>query len=397
MIAGAWLPLSIVPFVSYTSSIEPGTGGYARTTVPVIESAAVTILVVIACATLLLRRRLPLIPFAMAVLVQLSFLVVPTTAGTPLLLITAYSMAVYRSNRACWAGFGIAVGVVAIVAAASASWGGVAVSTASNAVILTIVFGLIGSLVGVNVGNRKRYIEAVIDRSRQLLVERDQQAQLAAAAERTRIAREMHDIVSHSLTVVVALAEGAAATDDPVRAREAMDAASATARTALAEMRATLGVLRTDDPGAPLVPAEPVSPQSTVAAAQRAGFPATLTVTGDDTSPPVVRYATGRIVQEGVTNAMRHARLATQIRVRIDRSPTRVRIEIMNDGAHGSASEGGFGIRGLVERAAHVGGTLHSGPAGGGRWLLHADLPFVAPPVPQDASPVPQDAAEASA
>ena len=74
---------------------------------------------------------------------------------------------------------------------------------------------LIAALIGINVGNRKRYVEAIIDRSRQLLVERDQQAQLAARAERERIAREMHDIVSHSLTVVVALSEGAAGSGTP--------------------------------------------------------------------------------------------------------------------------------------------------------------------------------------
>ena len=115
---------------------------------------------------------------------------------------------------------------------------------ALNSVVSALVLGLIGTLIGVNVGGRKRYIAAVIDRSRQLLVERDQQAQLAAAAERARIAREMHDIVSHSLTVIVALSEGAAATADPEQARAASTASATTARAALAEMRSMLGVLR---------------------------------------------------------------------------------------------------------------------------------------------------------
>ena len=121
---------------------------------------------------------------------------------------------------------------------------------------------LIGALIGANVGGRKRYVEALIERSRQLTIERDQQAQLATAAERTRIAREMHDIVSHSLTVIVALSEGAAATTETERARSAARTAADTARGALTEMRAMLGVLRTDDTGsAPLAPLTAPSPR----------------------------------------------------------------------------------------------------------------------------------------
>src|SRR5690606_32844086 len=138
-----------------------------------------------------------------------------------------------------------------------------------------------------------------IDRSRQLLVERDQQTQLATAAERERIAREMHDIVSHSLTVVVALSEGAAATGDQDRAREAALAAATTARNALTEMRSMLGVLRDGDTDAPLAPLEPASPAETIAAAQQAGFSASLPVRGGPDAAPAVRFAIGRIVQEG--------------------------------------------------------------------------------------------------
>ncbi len=215
----------------------------------------------------------------------------------------------------------------------------------------------------------------MIDRSRQLLVERDQQAQIAAAAERGRIAREMHDVVSHSLTVVVALSEGAAATEDRRRARDASLSAAATARAALTEMRSMLGVLRDGDSDAPLAPGEPVSAQSTVEAAQRAGYPVTLTTVGATEASPIVQFAIGRIVQEGVTNAMRHATAASAIAVRVDRSADPIVIEIENDGVTGQVSTSGFGLRGLQERAAHVGGTLRSGPSGTGRWMLRAELP----------------------
>ncbi|MPS75550.1 MAG: ATP-binding protein, partial [Microbacterium sp.] len=276
------------------------------------------------------------------------------------------------------------------VAGAVLLTGGVTLQSGRNTVLSTVVLGLIGTLIGVNVGNRQRYIDAVIDRSRQLLVERDQQAQLAAAAERARIAREMHDIVSHSLTVIVALSEGAAATPDHTQARAAASTAAETARSALTEMRSMLGVLRDDDSPLPLAPVEPAQPRETVEAAQRAGYPVTLTVTGTADVPPSVAHALGRIVQEGVTNAMRHAPAVSMIGVSIGYSDDEVRVEVVNDGVSGTdVGAGGFGLRGLTERAAHVHGRLHSGPDGPGRWRLHARLPLS--PVVPATTPTPED------
>ena len=104
---------------------------------------------------------------------------------------------------------------------------------------------LIATLIGVTVGNRRRYLDALIARAHDLARERDQQAELAAAMERSRIAREMHDIVSHGLTVMITLAEGSAATAvrDPERAADAMRHVADAGRDALGEMRRMLGVL----------------------------------------------------------------------------------------------------------------------------------------------------------
>lgn len=356
--------------------------------------------VVIACATLMWRRRIPLLPFIAAFAVEALYLFGTTPNGTALALIACYSLAVYGSSRAAWIGFGIGVGSLASLAALLVLTGAISFSVAINPVISVAVFGLIGTLIGVNVGGRKRYLAAIIDRSRQLLVERDQQAQLAAAAERARIAREMHDIVSHSLTVIVALSEGAAATSDRAQARAASAAAAETARGALTEMRSMLGVLRDDRNPLPLAPLSAPAPQETVAAAQRAGYPVTLATSGTPVAPPAaVQHALSRIVQEGVTNAMRHAPTATAISVRIAHSPDDVRIEISNDGvgrepsgdvggapgsaggALGSLGSPGFGLQGLAERVAHVGGTIEHGPVAGGRWMLRAALPLDAPPL----------------
>lgn len=332
------------------------------------------LLVIIAASVLLVwRRRMPIVLLIAAIIVDVSMLLVMHSVGSPLLAFAVYALAVYRSTRVCWLGLAAGIVIPSILIAAQFATGASTLQDAVNAVLSIAVPGLIAALIGINIGNRRRYVDGIIDRSRQLLVERDQQAQLAAAAERERIAREMHDIVSHSLTVVVALSEGAAATDDRARAREASLAAASTARSALTEMRSMLGVLRNTD--APLEPLEAASPADTVAAAQQAGFGASLAVRGEPTTDPALRFAIGRIVQEGVTNAIRHAPMASSVDVRIDYDAAPLIIEIVNDGAPERASDGGFGLRGLAERATLLGGILVSAPAGSGRWMLRAELP----------------------
>ena len=356
----------------------PPTGG---------QTALAIALVLIGCAALLLRRSRPVLVFIIAALplVILPPSLVPAAHLVPAFAV--YAVAVYRSVRSCWMAFGTASGLMALYTllaglAAPGTWGFLITSLVSGVIAL-----LIGALIGINVGNRRRYLEALIDRSRQLLVERDQQARLGAAAERTRIAREMHDIVSHNLTVVVALAEGASATPDPARSRAVAEQIADTARGALGEMRAMLGVLRDPDlaPDAPLAPVESASLADAVEAAQRAGFPAVLHVEGRlDDVPPEVRFAVARIVQESLTNAMRHAPLATTIDARITVRSDAVGLDIVNDGVRSGTDLGdpggraGFGLPGLRERAAHVGGTLDAGPVDGRKWAVRASLPVPA-------------------
>ncbi|WP_429459565.1 sensor histidine kinase [Microbacterium sp. ZKA21] len=376
LIALVCLALSVGTNASYTTAPD-GTLVPAEPA-PLGVSIAILTLVLAACVLLALRRRRwPTTVLVAAYLVAAAYLLLLEPAGGPLLLVTSYGMAVYRSSRAAWTAFGIGIGSLTLLSAALELAGVITLQAAVNGILGQLVLALIGTLIGTNVGGRKRYVEAIIDRSRQLLNERDQQAQIAAAAERARIAREMHDVVSHSLTVIVALSEGAAATSDPDRARDASAAAAATARGALTEMRSMLGVLREGDAEAPLAPTAPVDPRTTVAAAQRAGFPVTLTVAGDARAAEPVEFAIGRVVQEGVTNAMRHAPQATTVSVRIDRAADPIVIEIGNDGVgvRAEADAGGFGLRGLAERTSHLGGRLDAGPAGDGRWRLRAELP----------------------
>lgn len=343
------------------------------------------LLSLLTAGSLMWRRRFPLsvflITFVPIVLLEPSI----STAVTGLApVIALYSVAVYRSAQATLWALGAAVVCSAIVALVWAIPGATTVNQGVSLVGSMTTLLIIGALIGINVGNRKRYVEALIDRSRQLAVERDQQAKLAAAAERTRIAREMHDVVSHSLAVVVALAEGVVATDDKERARQASQAIADTAREALDQMRVMLGVLRTDpdaeasDLAAPLGPLLALSPQDVVDTARAAGVPVTLTVTGTPAGSEAQRLAVLRIVQEGLTNAMRYAHDPGFVAVETDYSGGRIRVRVDNDGVRaGEPSRGaGLGLQGLTERVASLGGTLRAGPGASGTWRLLAEFPL---------------------
>ncbi|WP_336631217.1 MULTISPECIES: sensor histidine kinase [unclassified Microbacterium] len=351
---------------------------------------AASIVLILACVALVVRRRWPILGFALAA--TGSLLTIPSGGGVGLavLAVFTYTVAVYRSTSAAVTASGVTMAAALLasvvgVAAAGLSWQSAANGCAS--VLLTLV---VAALVGANVGNRKRYVSAILDTSRQLWEEREQHARLAASAERTRIAREMHDVVSHSLTVIVALAEGATATPDAERGRAATARIATTARGALDEMRDMLGVLR-DDSGehAPLVPLDGEAVRTAVAAARSAGVPVVLHTSGPEPTQLHVRLAVARVVQEGLTNVIRHAPDAREVTVDIASTPEAVTVEIVNDAATKPVSTGGFGLRGLHERAARLGGTAEAGPVPGGRWrvLLRVPSPVVADAVRDGGAP----------
>jgi signal transduction histidine kinase len=235
---------------------------------------------------------------------------------------------------------------------------------------------------GLTVASGSRYLAWMDERARRLEVERDQQAVIAAAAERTRIARELHDIVSHSLSVVITLADAAAVVSraDPARGVEAMTEVSEVGRRALTDMRAMLGVLRTDEPAAGLAPQPGIGDLGALVERVRAtGLPVDLAVEG---TPFPLGAAAGltayRIVQEALTNTLRHA-AARRARVTIVYDEPQVRVRIADDGTakapDGTVPGGrrGHGIDGMRERAALHGGTLRAGPSEQG-WLVEATL-----------------------
>ncbi|WP_380168729.1 sensor histidine kinase [Jannaschia sp. R86511] len=225
--------------------------------------------------------------------------------------------------------------------------------------------------------------EAAVERARRLEVERDSAATVAAEQERRRIARDLHDVIAHSLTVIVAQADGGryAARADPQAAQRSLETVAATARVALADLRAALGALRA--PGhaetAPLPGAADVP--SLVASVRDSGHPVVLTVTGEATAVPAAAGLTAyRVVQESLTNVLKHAGGGVSTTVEVHHGPTLVRVAVADDGI-GTASRapgtsGGSGLTGMRERVEAVGGRFHAGPRDGGGWLVVADVPL---------------------
>ncbi|MER7129579.1 sensor histidine kinase [Streptosporangium saharense] len=205
----------------------------------------------------------------------------------------------------------------------------------------------------------------------------------AVQAERRRIARELHDVVAHHITVVSALVGGArvslpaGTSETGSEAAEALLAAEHSARQALTEMRHLLRVLRADGTGGEATGVGTVELPALVEQAGAAGPPAELVVEGEPVPlPAAVDRAVYRIVQEALTNTRKHAPGARSS-VRITYGSQEVEVEVLDDGVVVvPASPGGLGLVGMAERVALCGGSLDTGPGPGGGFRVHARLPL---------------------
>ncbi|WP_343238752.1 histidine kinase [Streptomyces sp. SID8374] len=266
--------------------------------------------------------------------------------------------------------------------------------------VISYVWGLVFvALLGIAVRTRREYTEALVERAHRLEHERDQQARLAAAAERTRIAREMHDIIGHNLSVITGLADGGsyAATKNPERAAQALDAIGTTSRQALSELRRLLGVLRDDHPTADRTPQPTLADLAPlIDRVRRAGLPVHLELHGEpepSTAPTPGRQLTVyRVVQESLTNTLKHAAppAAAPLSATVTLTYTRTHIDarITDTGTGPSAGTGADGqdppaptlaqgIMGMRERAALYNGTIEAGPLPDhGGWHVHLRLPL---------------------
>ncbi|WP_279347575.1 histidine kinase [Hoyosella sp. YIM 151337] len=257
------------------------------------------------------------------------------------------------------------------------------------------LFYFIAWLAAEVVAVRHRYNEEIAARLRIAESEQDRRAQDAVAAERTRIARELHDVVAHAVSVMIVQAEGAtfAIKKNPELAERAMNTVASTGRQALAELRRTLALLRTDQAPDELPEYGTAGLARTAQLMRDAGLPVELELTGDlDSLGPAVGLGIQRLVQESLTNVLRHAGEGARARVRVRRTDGAVDVTITDFGGHSelrpalaagpagagvsmSAVGSGKGLVGMRERVAVLGGTLETGPTPGDGWRVHAQLP----------------------
>jgi signal transduction histidine kinase len=229
---------------------------------------------------------------------------------------------------------------------------------------------------------RRAYYASLEEKARRLERERDQQAQIAAATERARIARELHDVVAHNVSVMVVQAEGAAYAMDtsPESTRKALGAIAETGRSALVEMRRLLGVLRTQDGVAERAPQPGIDQlEDLLEQVRSTGVTVDFTVEG----VPVelsqgVALAAYRVVQESLTNARKHGGPLVSALVGMHYSERELRLSVRDDGRGADApTDGqGNGLAGMRERVAMFGGRLSAGPLPVGGFQVEALLPY---------------------
>lgn len=341
------------------------------------------------------RRRHPVPMFVAAGALTLVSCAVGTLAEVVLLLLAVHAVGTRRSPRAAWTCFAVGVGVAAAAAHILVIRSGVGtplweptqppvsgdpLSDWLNYTTAGVVLLLISTLFGVNTGQRRRQVDALVDRAARLAHERDQQAQLAGARERERIAREMHDIIAHSLSVMVALSDGAhaAASTSPDLAATASARAAETGRRTLDEVRRLLGRVRHEHDGSPAGHApQPGAAElpDLVDEFRQAGMPLRFVVEGAPSSDPALGLTVYRIVQESLTNVLRHAHDARAVTARVAWTSRHVDITVDDDApATSQPSSGGRGLLGMRERAALYDGTAHAGRRPGGGWRVAVRL-----------------------
>ncbi|MFJ9154586.1 sensor histidine kinase [Streptomyces sp. NPDC102270] len=330
---------------------------------------------------LLWRRRKPLLAFAViAAVFVLQWSLGAAMRADVALLIALYSLALHgRLRQLPWA-CAVTVGAMALVAvrasAAVSVWDALffLLSTATAALAL-----------GLMVRIRRAQLAGLRERAARLEIERDQRSRLATATERTRVAREMHDIVGHNLSVIITLADAGAYASDlqPARGKEALQLIGDTGRQALGELRRVLGVLRQDGAGPSRGPE--LSPQPGIAdiealcaTVRAAGLDVVYRTSGEvDALDSGVQLTVYRIVQEALTNTLKHADTDTRVHLAILVEDSRLTIRVQDTGPaaqSGPPNEEGHGLVGMRERAALYGGTVSAGPAAGAGWNVEAVL-----------------------
>jgi signal transduction histidine kinase len=327
-------------------------------------------------AALAFRRRAPL---AAALAMNASLLALGLLAEIPNVvflapvgLIAMYSLGSYAApDRAV---IGLAVTLVALPLSAVRTEDATLTDLTAPALLFAAAWSA-----GRTLRARRLRAAELEDKTDRLVREQGEREHQAAAEERRRIARELHDIVAHRVTTIVIQAEsGAATADDPANARATFGTIAGSGREALDELRRLLGLLRDDDESAGTAPQPGLARlDELVADARRAGLPVESRIEGPlDGLPAGVDLTAYRILQESLTNALRHARTNASVLVR--RDPAGLVVEVRNPIAPSAGANGhgaGRGLAGMQERVRVYDGELTAGPAGAD-WVVRAELPL---------------------
>jgi signal transduction histidine kinase len=330
---------------------------------------------------LALRARLP-VPVVVVVNVASGLLVLLAAPHQPgfepfvAVIVCFYSLAAHTGRRTAIVTLALmfAIGIPFTVAASTRG-------TSGGNLLPPIVFLLGGWAIGRIIrGRRSRTVELEA-LTRELEAQRDLQARAAVAIERGRIARELHDVVAHNVSMMVVQAGAAERVLEGAQpnVRAALAAIAGTGRETIDEMRALLGVLRATDDGLALSPQPGLEDiEQLVANVRDAGLPVELRIEGVPAAlPQPLALSAYRIVQEALTNTLKHAE-AAHAEVSIRYRDAGVELDVRDDGiarANGTA-RGGHGLIGMRERVAMFGGELVAGPQGGGGFSVHARLPL---------------------
>jgi signal transduction histidine kinase len=332
-------------------------------------------------AALALRRRLPLLPLLVALLViELNHTVLKGLAegGAFLfgIVIAIYSAGRHARGRVAGA---CALAVLAAIPLAAFDPTDPSAPGFSDFAYFAMFLG--GPFVAGRIVRYRRQREhALLGHAAALELERDEKAREAVAEERTRIARELHDVVAHAISVMVLQARGGRRMlrDDPAETREALDAIEHAGEQALAEMRRLLGMLRSDDEQLALAPQPSLTRIDELAARlTNTGMPVEVTIEGEPVElPPGIDVSAYRIVQEALTNALKHAGPA-RAHVYLRYRPDELELEVLDNGAgNGSGGGSGHGLAGIRERVGIYGGKLDAGARPEGGYALRARLPL---------------------
>lgn len=346
--------------------------------------AATFVVLALIVAPLVVRRIWPIPVFGWILVTQ-----IPAVSwdrhlvAAPALLIALYTVARLQSRRDALACAGVLELVVltCLLLFDGSSWWSTAIFLSA---LIAAALGL-----GLYTGTRRAYLAELRDRADRLERERDQQAALAVAAERARIAREMHDIVAHHLTVMITLSEAAiaASASSPERATDVMRSVADTGRRALADTRRLLGVLRqrpSQDPGQETAGALQPVPDLTqldalIEQVRSAGLDTTLEIHGQAPDvPDGVQLTVYRLVQEALTNTLKHGGAGARASVRLRYLPGELLVDIDDDGAGATTAPEtagvGSGLLGMRERVHAYGGDVQAGPRQPGGWQVSARL-----------------------